>query len=1412
MNLNCRLIGNADPATERSETVDLPITPLACLFILPLYAPGAWAEPAPTELPSGGQVSAGQASIAVNGSHMDVNQSSQNAAINWQTFNIGSNAQVDFHQPDSSAVAVNRIADTNGSQIMGKLNANGQVYLINPNGVLFGKGSQVNVGGLVASTLDTGNDPAGGRRAFAAAGGNGKIVNQGTLNAGACPEPCRGGGYIALLGSQVSNQGVIQAKLGTVALAAGDKITLEFSGDKLIDVEVDKGALQTLAENKQLIQADGGIILMTAKAADALLSGVVNNEGVIEARTVENHNGVIKLLGDMDSGTVNVGGTLDASAPSIPLPEEEGSQTLPSPSGRGAGGEGAANGGFIETSAAHVKIADDAKITTKAENGKNGTWLIDPVDFTIASGSGTLTASGIGATTLSTSLAGANVSITTGAGTAGNGDIFVNSAVSWSANTLLKLIAHGNIYLDANLNGSGATSQLYLAYGQQTATGNGYDYYLRNGAKVSLTAGANFTTEKGYGADNTVLGDGGGTTTNWTVVTGLGVEGDATVAPGTMTLQGMKTDLTDNYVLGADIDASGTSTWNANTGFTQVGTFTGKFDGLGHTISNLYIHRTGTDIGLFGATNNAVLQNVGLLNVDISAGSNGVTGALAGRIQGNTAIRNSYVDGGTVHSITYMVGGLVGFNGGTSAISYSYTNVSVTSAAGGGGGAAKAGGLVGFQNGGSISNSYATGSVTGNSGTPSENKEIGGLVGIQSAGSISNSYATGSVSGNNTLGGLVGSLAGGSAPSNSYWDKTTTGQANSYSGGGTTGGLLTTEWSTLGPFGSAPSNGAWSTADWGSGNPYPGVKALPYITITASASQTYGSAATFGIASILDQTDTDATGRVNTGSLTWSAGTTASSAAGTTAAVRGSGATGTGYQILYAGNLTVGKAPLTVTANGFSKTYDGLAYSGGNGVGYSGFVNSEGSGVLGGTLAYGGSSQGAVNAGTYAITPSGLTSGNYNISFAGGNLTINKAALTVTATAASKTYDGLAYSGGNGVSYSGFVNGETASVLGGTLAYGGAWQGAVNAGTYAITPSGLTSGNYNISYVGGSLTINPAALTVTALDAGKTYDGLAYSGGNGVSYSGFVNGETASVLGGTLAYGGSSQGAVNAGNYTLAPSGLTSSNYAISFADGTLAINPAALAVTALAASKTYDGLAYSGGNGVSYSGFANGETASVLGGSLVYGGASQGAVNAGTYAIMPSGLTSSNYTISFASADLTVIPATLTYTAAPASFFSGQVPAGLTGTVTGFTANDTLENSASGTLTWTTDALATSRPGRYAINGGGLSLTTNNYILAQASGNATALTLQPGRPPEAVMNTIAQLEANPQTSNQPDSNTITVTQENASGNANTPTPGTGSIAQLKSHQETISTNSTKATLKLVTPGVKLPDNRIGED
>jgi hypothetical protein len=264
------------------------------------------------------------------------------------------------------------------------------------------------------------------------------------------------------------------------------------------------------------------------------------------------------------------------------------------------------------------------------------------------------------------------------------------------------------------------------------------------------------------------------------------------------------------------------------------------------------------------------------------------------------------------------------------------------------------------------------------------------------------------------------------------------------------------------------------------------------------------------------------------------------------------------------------------------------------------------------------------------ITPSGLTSGNYNISFVDGAFSVSKAPLTVTAVNDAKVYDGLAYSGGNGVNYAGFVNDETSAVLGGALVYGGTSQGAVNAGNYVITPSGLTSGNYDISYVNGSLSVSKAALTVTAVNDAKVYDGLAYSGGNGVSYAGFVNDETSAVLGGALVYGGTSQGAVNVGNYVITPSGLTSGNYDISYVNGSLSVSKAALTVTAVNDAKVYDGLAYSGGNGVNYAGFVNDETSAVLGGTLAYGGTSQEAVDRGRYTIVPSGFTSNNYSITY--------------------------------------------------------------------------------------------------------------------------------------------------------------------------------------
>lgn len=368
--------------------------------------------------PTGGLVASGAATISTGATSTTITQSTANAIINWQSFNIAAGQSVQFVQPTSSSITLNRVVGADPSSILGSLSANGKVFLINPNGILFGSGSQVNVSGLVASTLNmTDADFNAGNYKFSG-NGTGAVLNQGNINAD--------GGYVALLGANVSNQGTISAQLGSVVLAAGSVMTMDVAGDGLLNIAVTEGAVNALVENGGLIRADGGQVLLTTQAAGSLLANSVNNTGVIQAQTlVTGKTGSIMLMGGMETGTVNVGGTLDASAPK---------------------GD---NGGFIETSAAYVKVANDAKITSFAPLGLTGTWLIDPLDYTVGSASG----DNITGSTLAAQLVTNNVTIATVAGSgAGNGDININEAVVWTASgtpTSLTLNAVNDVNINA---------------------------------------------------------------------------------------------------------------------------------------------------------------------------------------------------------------------------------------------------------------------------------------------------------------------------------------------------------------------------------------------------------------------------------------------------------------------------------------------------------------------------------------------------------------------------------------------------------------------------------------------------------------------------------------------------------------------------------------------------------------------------------------------------------------------------------------------------------------------------------------------------------------------------------------------------------------------------------------------------
>ncbi len=1303
-------------------------------------------------LPANGVVAAGSANIATNGArNLIITQTSQNAALNWQSFSIGAGEAVQFLQPNSNSVAMNRVLGSDPSNILGSLTANGKVFLVNPNGILFGQGASVNVGGLVASTRDISDaDLMAGRYKFSGAG-NGSVVNQGTINAA-------DGGYVALLGATVSNEGVISARLGSVALGAGNATTLDVAGDGLLNITIDQGAVDALVRNGGLIKADGGQVFLSAQAAGGLFNSVVNNTGLVQAQTIENRNGVIKLLADMQGGTVNVGGTLDASASN--------------------GG----NGGFIETSAAHVKVANDVKVTTAATHGFTGSWLIDPTDFTIDSGSGAQISSGIGATTLQNSLTTTAVSIATSATATGSqqGDINVNGALAWSANKLT-LTAHHDINVNAVMSATG-TASLDL----EPASGK---------VNVALSS-SGFTGRVDFSGT-------GALTINNNVYT---------VIQDAAALQGMNANLTGHYALGSNIDAAATSTWNGGAGFTPVGNsstkFAGTFDGLGHTISNLAINRPTTDgVGLFGFANStSVMRNLGVTGGSVkgrnyvgelfgsndgsirnsyatgavtgasSYGSASGTGGLVGGNNGsisnsyatgavsgsggsygsygsasgtgglvganNGSISNSYATGAVSNSGSAGwygsgTGGLVGGNNGS--ISNSYATGAVSSSGSSGGYGSRTGGLVGNNN-GSVSNSNAMGRVTGmnyvgglvgwnanygssasisNSyatGAVSGQYYVGGLVGVAMNGLISNSYATGQVTGSNYQGGLAGYSYGNI--SNSYWNSslnaTAVGTGSAVGATGLTTAQMKVQSNFVGfDFTNTPVWGFSSGINGG----YPvlcSISACGVITVYVNpltGSSIYGTAPVFtytlvdvnGVAYSLNNASI-------TGAATYALAPTATSNVGIYTFNYSSGlslsGTGASNYVLAswapATTWTVTPATLTYTTNAASQTY-GTANNTFAGT-VTGFVNGQNlTSATTGAAVFSSITNANSNVGSYAITGNGLTAnnGNYIFANAAGNasaLTISKAALLVTGNSASVTYNGQNQSVA-GFTVSGLQGSDTAAVLSSVSASGAS---AKNAGSYSNTVSAGTETNYTVSAVNGTLNIAKADAVVTAnSDLSKVYNGQSQSV-SGFTASGLVNGETESVLTGVSASGAGT----NAGTYTSTASG-SDSNYNLTFASGTLAIAKAALTATGNSASVTYNGQNQSVA-GFTVSGLQGSDTAAVLS-SVSASGAS--AKNAGSYSNTVSAGTETNYTVSAVNGTLNIAKADAVVTA---NSDLSKVYNGQSQSVSGFTASGLVNGETESVLTGVSASGAGTNAGTYTSTASG---SDSNYNLTFASG-----------------------------------------------------------------------------------------------
>lgn len=722
-------------------------------------------------LPTAGKVKSGKATISVAGKTMTIKQFSNDLSLAWSSFNIGKYQTVDFLQPNSSSVALNFISTA--SLIGGKLNANGQVFLIDPFGIIFGKNAQINVGGLVAAGMSLDSWKNG----VADFSGTGNVVNEGTITTAP-------GGYIALVGQNTSNTGTMSSRLGTVAMAAGNDVSLDFTKNSLININVDKNTLESTVDNAGVIGANGGKILLSAGAKDSLVASAVNNTGVIDANAVENDKGKVSLLAGTKTGTVNVGGTIDA------------------------------NGSALDTSASSVRIAKNAQVST----GADGSWLIDPTSYYIGGSSPDITGS-----QLDSLLASNNITISSTQGSGGtNGNIYVDSNLTWANNTLT-LKAYNNILFNnstIDITGTGALK----AYANDTAAfgvGSGNGIISMSGSSISAPSGTVefFYNPSSYSSPTSFSGVSAGTFIPYLYINSLA---DLENLSSTQT----STTLANSYALNNNIGWATNTTYN----FTPIGSlttpFSGYFDGMGHTINNLYEYNPGLVAGLFGSVNAQTgsssipaLRNVFLTNENISDTTSFTSGYFdyqyAGGLVGSIAcgscsttstadlISNVSTSGSLSNTVndsdsssiyaqpyTGGIAGQVGSAGsGTSEINNSSSSMIVTANYNSTTGAnmtGSTGGLVGYMY-GNITNAEHTGGVTSNvssdaaySGSSAIAEQYaGGLVGyLDGSASHTAQYATPSYlnlnasftgSGSSTgtaisqgdLGGLIGYAAGG---------------------------------------------------------------------------------------------------------------------------------------------------------------------------------------------------------------------------------------------------------------------------------------------------------------------------------------------------------------------------------------------------------------------------------------------------------------------------------------------------------------------------------------------------------------------------------------------------------------------------------------------------------------------------
>ena len=652
--------------------------------------------------------------------------------IRYTGFDIGAGEKVEFFQPTSSSVVLNKVMGPNASSILGMLKSNGQVFLINRNGIVFGKGAVIDTGSFLASTLDISDSDFLNKKYNFDTGivTDSSITNHGKILVSA-------GGFLALLAPKVINTGFIVANQGKIVLASAEKITVDFDGDGLINFALDGELAVSLVENSGKISTQGGEILLAARGAADVLDSLIDNTGIIEATALVEKGGVVRLVNQggavISTGALKakelqeqgasfkIGGTFDVDKSSIS--NDDGAVTL---------GTGNYSGEISDL--ANIIVDTDAILTLtdttifRADSDLDGTGY-----FTMNAGSSII---------------------------AQHNNLALYSGEASTLTTLTDVNTF-NIYatsktVEYTMNNNLTVANFYLNKGTFISDPNNYTFSVTN----------DFSIDNSNGIFKRFTGGDGTANQPYEIMDVYG-------------LQAMECDLSASYVLENDINASSTSNWNAGAGFDQIGwssnfnqNFTGSLDGKRYTIDSLFINRpTENYVGLFGYTGRAgvgsTIEDLGLTNVNITgydwvaglSGSNnqssiidgcyvtgtisghGSVGGLVGESDQYSEITDSYVIG-DVTGTDYYIGGLAGDND-TSLISDSYFSGNVT-------GGVFVGGLVGIARVSTIDKCHAEGTMIGN--------VVGGLVGVNFLQAvISNSYTSSvMVQGPEFVGGLVG--------------------------------------------------------------------------------------------------------------------------------------------------------------------------------------------------------------------------------------------------------------------------------------------------------------------------------------------------------------------------------------------------------------------------------------------------------------------------------------------------------------------------------------------------------------------------------------------------------------------------------------------------------------------------------